>query len=587
MKRDLTKLYDDLFLPVIICGFGEAFPLRYMNAKAALLLAPTYSVERLKGARDKGTLSGILRFPTQEEFSTFSKEAQSGLVNGYNTNVTTFDGQRLPVSISGNRYVDSEEDLLILYIVVNDQDENSVFSSRLSSIVNTTFLEKETSASISAMLALAGQQTGVSRVYVFEEISPITTRNTYEWCAPGIEPAIQGLQELDKADYNYDVIVNSGMYITEDVSTLPEGDREILEMQGIQALAIITIYDGGKPLGYVGFDDCNRKRSWSYHEIQFLKSISALLALLIKRRNDEETMSKSLDILQLISDNSEEIIYANDLEDYKLLFVSKSLADVLGKPAEELLGQVCYKALQRNMDGPCTMCPIPHIEWTPGEKRSKLYTWEHNNTLTEKTYIAKDNIVEWIDGRYVHVETAIDISERMEQEAKLKYLASTDVMTGILNREWGGKALQQKYDTRAGGSLAFVDLDGLKYTNDTFGHAAGDTLLLGMVEAIRAGLRPGEIFCRWGGDEFLVWLNTPEDEAHSRMGAMQDRLEEKNRNGEYPFKLSFSYGVIAFTDEGGQSFDALVTAADELMYENKMEKRGKAFRRRKTDNPNK
>lgn len=61
----------------------------------------------------------------------------------------------------------------------------------------------------------------MSRLYIFEPVQEDTTRNTYEWCAPGVEPMIQNLQELKMSDYDYSGIIRGGLYVADDISELP------------------------------------------------------------------------------------------------------------------------------------------------------------------------------------------------------------------------------------------------------------------------------------------------------------------------------------------------------------------------------
>jgi diguanylate cyclase (GGDEF)-like protein len=92
------------------------------------------------------------------------------------------------------------------------------------------------------------------------------------------------------------------------------------------------------------------------------------------------------------------------------------------------------------------------------------------------------------------------------------------------NVDWG----QEKRSTSA---LAFVDLDGLKSTNDRFGHAAGDELLRRTVDTIRTQLRSHDLIVRFGGDEFVcVLLDVNLSEASRRFETIRAELA-KNQGG--------------------------------------------------------
>jgi diguanylate cyclase (GGDEF)-like protein len=94
---------------------------------------------------------------------------------------------------------------------------------------------------------------------------------------------------------------------------------------------------------------------------------------------------------------------------------------------------------------------------------------------------------------------------------RLAATAATDELTGILRRGPGMLALQREIDRESrrkthGIVVVFVDVDGLKRTNDSRGHAAGDQLLRDVVTAIRSRIRSYDLVFRYGGDEFVIGL---------------------------------------------------------------------------------
>lgn len=586
VQRFFDNMFSNLKIPVIVCKNIKNMPIVYRNIGAGLLFSPYHSTSLRSVKADLGTLRDVLFFSADQDFENFIRMArESGHVDDYVGQIQTFDKGKRPCMIAGNTIsYKVNADYFVWYFIEGQKEEEQHFMTPISTLLNSALSAEDTDSSIQAILAMAGQQIDVSRVYIFEEISPTTTRNTFEWCNQGVEPEIQMLQNLDKEDYPYDTIVKSGMFITEDVRSLPEEDSKLLVTQGIQAIAIIPFYFNNRSLGYVGFDDCEKCRKWCLNEIQYLQSITAILALLIKRRNAEREAKNIKDVLQIISDTSDEIVYANRLGDYTLEFVNKTLADQLGKRVDELIGEKCFKVLHKDKTEPCSFCPIPIIKMEPGADRSEVYIWENKDNRLNKTFQVKDNIVKWIDGEYVHVETAIDISRLKEQEERLRYLASTDKMTGVFNREWGGNRLEtilRQPDNE--GCLCFIDVDGLKSTNDQYGHVAGDSLLIETIRMICRHMVQDEIICRWGGDEFLVWLKGDMPECERRMKGIQEEMEEYNKNRSGRLWLSFSYGVVQFVSGHHSSIDAFVTEADEKMYQNKMVKRNGRRRRRRTD----
>jgi len=147
--------------------------------------------------------------------------------------------------------------------------------------------------------------------------------------------------------------------------------------------------------------------------------------------------------------------------------------------------------------------------------------------------------------------------------AQLLASAYRDELTGALTRRVGKEYLAEEVQRarRTGGSLAvaFVDVDGLKATNDALGHAAGDALLVAVVQALSDSLRSYDRVVRYGGDEFVCVLPAGTETA---VAAGIDRAKHL-LDAAHP-GASFSSGVAALLP--GASADALVRRADQALY---------------------
>lgn len=178
-----------------------------------------------------------------------------------------------------------------------------------------------------------------------------------------------------------------------------------------------------------------------------------------------------------------------------------------------------------------------------------------------------------------------DITARKEAEELLFHRAWYDQLTGLPNRALLADHLQQALSrserTLEHLAVLFVDLDGFKGVNDTFGHDAGDAVLVEQAHRIAGCLRPSDTAARHGGDEFVVLLS-PLNRHRSIAEAEAMRIAERVERAlvrPIPIRrrkavVSGSIGVVVASAEGG-SPEMLIRAADDAMYEAKASGRGR------------
>jgi diguanylate cyclase len=154
-------------------------------------------------------------------------------------------------------------------------------------------------------------------------------------------------------------------------------------------------------------------------------------------------------------------------------------------------------------------------------------------------------------------------------------LAVKDPLTGVYNRagfeERIGEELARHKRMHTPLSLVFIDCNKFKEINDTFGHAAGDIVLVKVAETLTARARKSDVVARYGGDEFVVILpDTPVDGArHFASDACEKILNAGfNNNGE-PLDVSISCGITQVRE--GDTSDTALHRADEAMYQAKKE----------------
>lgn len=179
----------------------------------------------------------------------------------------------------------------------------------------------------------------------------------------------------------------------------------------------------------------------------------------------------------------------------------------------------------------------------------------------DATQTAADGSVEVVSGLLMNV----DRQKHMEDE--LRYLSYHDKLTGLYNRRYFEKILKE-FDQTAYLPLSVLmgDINGLKLTNDTFGHEAGDELLTAAARAMKKSCRRGDIICRWGGDEFVVLLPNSDEVVAERVYYQIKDACEQETGGPIALHIAMGHATRHRLDE---KIVMLIKSAEEHMYSNK------------------
>ena len=176
------------------------------------------------------------------------------------------------------------------------------------------------------------------------------------------------------------------------------------------------------------------------------------------------------------------------------------------------------------------------------------------------------------------IGTNQDITTQKRQDMTIKQQANYDSLTSLPNRKLLDELLRHKIRVSDREHekfwVLFLDLDGFKEVNDSFGHALGDALLVRVSERIRSGLRASDITARLGGDEFVVVLSETSESYNVDKIAHKiiDDVSQSFLIADKEIFITTSVGISGFPDDA-QNCDDLLRFADQAMYDAK--RRGK------------
>jgi len=201
------------------------------------------------------------------------------------------------------------------------------------------------------------------------------------------------------------------------------------------------------------------------------------------------------------------------------------------------------------------------------EKDVIINTHQEDRYFNISVSILKISSME-IGGRLIVIR---DITERKKSEERIKYISFHDNLTDLYNRAYFDEELKRlDRERQLPLSIIIGDVNGLKLINDGFGHKKGDLLLRKCAKVLVKSCRSEDIICRWGGDEFAIFLpKTQEEEAKEiveriRLGCID--------LGNKKLPLSISLGVATKT-EHLQNLQKVIKSAEDRMYRRKLVER--------------
>ncbi len=266
-----------------------------------------------------------------------------------------------------------------------------------------------------------------------------------------------------------------------------------------------------------------------------------------------------------IFDNINDMVFLLDISDKEDLQIE------ISETNEKLLEKLdCEEKDIKNSSPEKFMAgeDIKELVGIVGERGEALFTTEFYNGAGEMIPVEINASEVQIHQREQILCAARDITEKKQKEEKLNYTLFHDDLTGLYNRRFFEEEIK-RLDTKRQLPLSIfiIDINGLKLINDSYGHEAGDKLLIKTANLLQKAFREEDILARWGGDEFSVLL--PQTSA-SEAEKIQKRLKEKcDKTEEDRLPVSLGMGFSVKKDKDQDIYNVLKSADDE-MYDDKL-----------------
>jgi diguanylate cyclase (GGDEF)-like protein len=182
-----------------------------------------------------------------------------------------------------------------------------------------------------------------------------------------------------------------------------------------------------------------------------------------------------------------------------------------------------------------------------------------------------------VEGKEAMDGLKAEVSRYQLKLEEAEELASRDALTGLRNRSWVESQIERRIAAGTALSVAIVDIDWFKRVNDEYGHIVGDELLQQFAKELKSASRSTDAIGRWGGDEFILLLDSGLEEATAQIDRLSvwvcGNYDLKARNGGIKLKVGASIGLAEHAD--GETMKELLVRADTAMYFRKTASRAK------------
>ncbi|KOA20013.1 cyclic di-GMP phosphodiesterase response regulator RpfG [Clostridium homopropionicum DSM 5847] len=283
-----------------------------------------------------------------------------------------------------------------------------------------------------------------------------------------------------------------------------------------------------------------------------------------ERKAAEKKIKESEEKYRLLFENAVEAIVV--IQDYKIKIWNPMIENLSGYSKEELTSMIFLDFIHTD-DRKIAL--DNHLKRLAGEELEGKYRFR---------LMRKDNNIRWIEmnlikilweGKAATLNFLTDITDRIKKEKEILFLSYHDQLTGLYNRRFYEEELI-RIDTESNLPITVVmaDVNGLKLTNDAFGHLLGDRLLTEFADIMKKTERPEDIIARIGGDEFILVLPKTDSKGAERIVKDITTLASEKKIENLILSISFGWDTKKHSWE---DISKISTQAENYMYKHKLD----------------
>lgn len=283
-------------------------------------------------------------------------------------------------------------------------------------------------------------------------------------------------------------------------------------------------------------------------------------------KEKEQQALLSLEKFEAIANSTMAGVLSLD-ENYKINYINKQFTHILGFDVDALSGLDSWIKQVTQNDNDRTM--LSNLIKNGFVEQS----FELN--LVCKDGVLKDIMLSIVKSKYSTVATFVDITEQKKRENTIQYIANHDTLTGLYNRASFTKNLSLEMNKASLNNekicILFMDLDGFKQINDTYGHDAGDRVLQIVANRMSAEARVErrhDAVARLGGDEFTAMLVNVKSTAYCEqiIHRILQSIDQPIMFNDTALQVTVSIGAVMIEPSSGLNSDAVLRKADHAMY---------------------